>query len=162
MRIRSRLTRERQPGVTALHGGGVHADDPARVAAVQRLVAGGVDFFATPASAARLIVAAKNIVAVWFLGGYLLLLAAIWELLLRTHLARVLSCRRDRPARPHAPAVHGDAAAVAAVCRGTEKGGTLSTALWRAVLRQHDCRDHPDVPSVRLRQRVDDGGGGPG
>ena len=36
-------------------------------------------FFATPASAARLIVASKNIVAVWFLGGYLLLLAAIWS-----------------------------------------------------------------------------------
>ena len=36
-------------------------------------------FFATPASAARLIVAAKNIVTVWFLGGYLLLLAAIWS-----------------------------------------------------------------------------------
>jgi hypothetical protein len=36
-------------------------------------------FFATPASAARLIVAAKNFVAVWFLGGYLLLLAAIWS-----------------------------------------------------------------------------------
>jgi hypothetical protein len=36
-------------------------------------------FFATPASAARLIVAAKNIVAVWFLGGYLLLLATIWS-----------------------------------------------------------------------------------
>jgi hypothetical protein len=36
-------------------------------------------FFATPASAARLIVAAKNIVTVWFLGSYLLLLAAIWS-----------------------------------------------------------------------------------
>jgi hypothetical protein len=36
-------------------------------------------FFATPASPARLIVAAKNFVAVWFLGGYLLLLAAIWS-----------------------------------------------------------------------------------
>jgi hypothetical protein len=36
-------------------------------------------FFATPASAARLILAAKNFVAVWFLGGYLLLLAAIWS-----------------------------------------------------------------------------------
>ena len=36
-------------------------------------------FFATPASTARLIVAAKNIVTVWFLGGYLLLLAAIWS-----------------------------------------------------------------------------------
>ena len=36
-------------------------------------------FFATPASAARLIVAAKNIVSVWFLGGYLLLLAVIWS-----------------------------------------------------------------------------------
>jgi hypothetical protein len=36
-------------------------------------------FFATPASAARLIIAAKNYVAVWFLGGYLLLLAAIWS-----------------------------------------------------------------------------------
>jgi hypothetical protein len=36
-------------------------------------------FFATPASAARLIVAAKNFVAMWFLGGYLLLLATIWS-----------------------------------------------------------------------------------
>jgi ABC-2 type transport system permease protein len=36
-------------------------------------------FFATPASPARLIIAAKNFVAVWFLGGYLLLLAAIWS-----------------------------------------------------------------------------------
>ena len=36
-------------------------------------------FFSTPASTARLIVAAKNIVTVWFLGGYLLLLAAIWS-----------------------------------------------------------------------------------
>jgi ABC-2 type transport system permease protein len=36
-------------------------------------------FFATPASAARLIIAAKNLVAVWFLGGYLLLLAGIWS-----------------------------------------------------------------------------------
>ena len=36
-------------------------------------------FFATPASAARLIVAAKNFVAQWFLGGYLLLLAGIWS-----------------------------------------------------------------------------------
>ena len=36
-------------------------------------------FFATPASAARLIVAAKNFVAIFFLGGYLLLLAAIWS-----------------------------------------------------------------------------------
>jgi hypothetical protein len=36
-------------------------------------------FFATPASPARLIVAAKNFVAIWFLGGYLLLLAAIWS-----------------------------------------------------------------------------------
>jgi hypothetical protein len=36
-------------------------------------------FFATPASAARLIVAAKNFVAIWFLGGYLLLLAGIWS-----------------------------------------------------------------------------------
>ncbi len=36
-------------------------------------------FFATPASAARLIVAAKNIVTMWFLGSYLLLLAAIWS-----------------------------------------------------------------------------------
>jgi hypothetical protein len=36
-------------------------------------------FFATPASAAGLIVAAKNFVAVWFLGGYLLLLAGIWS-----------------------------------------------------------------------------------
>jgi hypothetical protein len=36
-------------------------------------------FFATPASPARLILAAKNFVAMWFLGGYLLLLAAIWS-----------------------------------------------------------------------------------
>lgn len=36
-------------------------------------------FFATPASAPRLIIAAKNFVATWFLGGYLLLLAAIWS-----------------------------------------------------------------------------------
>ena len=36
-------------------------------------------FFATPSSAARLILAAKNFVAVWFLGSYLLLLAAIWS-----------------------------------------------------------------------------------
>jgi hypothetical protein len=36
-------------------------------------------FFATPASAARLIISAKNFVAVWFLGGYLLLLAGIWS-----------------------------------------------------------------------------------
>lgn len=36
-------------------------------------------FFATPASTARLIVAAKNIVTVWFLGSYLLLLAMIWS-----------------------------------------------------------------------------------
>ena len=36
-------------------------------------------FFATPASFARLIIAAKNFVALWFLGGYLLLLAAIWS-----------------------------------------------------------------------------------
>ena len=36
-------------------------------------------FFATPASPARLIVAAKNFVAIWFLGGYLLLLAVIWS-----------------------------------------------------------------------------------
>ena len=36
-------------------------------------------FFATPASAAKLIVAAKNFVAQWFLGGYLLLLAGIWS-----------------------------------------------------------------------------------
>jgi hypothetical protein len=36
-------------------------------------------FFATPASAAKLILAAKNFVAQWFLGGYLLLLAAIWS-----------------------------------------------------------------------------------
>jgi hypothetical protein len=36
-------------------------------------------FFATPASAARLIVAAKNFVSIFFLGGYLLLLAAIWS-----------------------------------------------------------------------------------
>ncbi len=36
-------------------------------------------FFAAPASAARLIIAAKNFVAMWFLGGYLLLLAGIWS-----------------------------------------------------------------------------------
>jgi hypothetical protein len=36
-------------------------------------------FFATPASAARLVLAAKNFAAVVFLGGYLLLLAAIWS-----------------------------------------------------------------------------------
>jgi hypothetical protein len=36
-------------------------------------------FFATPADPARLIVAAKNFVAVWFLGGYLLLLAIVWS-----------------------------------------------------------------------------------
>jgi hypothetical protein len=36
-------------------------------------------FFATPASASRLIVAAKNFVAQWFLGGYLFLLAVIWS-----------------------------------------------------------------------------------
>lgn len=36
-------------------------------------------FFATPADPARLIVAAKNFVAVWFLGGYLLLLAIMWS-----------------------------------------------------------------------------------
>ena len=36
-------------------------------------------FFATPASAAKLIVAAKNFVAQWFLGSYLLLLAVIWS-----------------------------------------------------------------------------------
>ena len=47
-------------------------------------------FFATPSSAARLILAAKNFVAVWFLGGYLLLLAAIWSFYLRPYLARVL------------------------------------------------------------------------
>lgn len=36
-------------------------------------------FFATPADPARLIVAAKNFVATFFLGGYLLLLAALWS-----------------------------------------------------------------------------------
>lgn len=36
-------------------------------------------FFATPADPAKLIVAAKNFVAVWFLGGYLLLLAVLWS-----------------------------------------------------------------------------------
>ncbi|PYR76667.1 MAG: hypothetical protein DMF86_11660 [Acidobacteria bacterium] len=36
-------------------------------------------FFATPASAARLVVAAKNFATVFFLGGYLLVLAAIWS-----------------------------------------------------------------------------------
>lgn len=36
-------------------------------------------FFASPASAARLIVSAKNLVAVWFLGGYLLFLALVWS-----------------------------------------------------------------------------------
>jgi hypothetical protein len=35
-------------------------------------------FFAAPASAARLVVAAKNYVAVFFLGAYLLFLALIW------------------------------------------------------------------------------------
>jgi hypothetical protein len=35
-------------------------------------------FFATPASHARIVVAAKNFVAVYFLGGYVVLLAAIW------------------------------------------------------------------------------------
>ena len=36
-------------------------------------------FFATPADPAKLIVAAKNFVAVWFLGGYLVLLAILWS-----------------------------------------------------------------------------------
>ena len=36
-------------------------------------------FFATPASAARLVVAAKNFAAMWFLGGYLVVLAGIWS-----------------------------------------------------------------------------------
>lgn len=36
-------------------------------------------FFATPADPARLIIGAKNFVAVVFLGGYLLLLAVIWS-----------------------------------------------------------------------------------
>jgi len=36
-------------------------------------------FFATPSSATRLILAAKNFVAVWFLGSYVLLLAGIWS-----------------------------------------------------------------------------------
>jgi hypothetical protein len=35
-------------------------------------------FFATPASAARVIVAAKNFVALYFLGAYVLVLTAIW------------------------------------------------------------------------------------
>jgi hypothetical protein len=36
-------------------------------------------FFATPASASRLVIAAKNYAAVYFLGGYLALLAAVWS-----------------------------------------------------------------------------------
>ena len=36
-------------------------------------------FFATPASHARIVVAAKNFVAVYFLGGYLVVLAAFWS-----------------------------------------------------------------------------------
>ncbi len=36
-------------------------------------------FFALPANPARLIVAAKNIVSVWFLGGYLVMLAGFWS-----------------------------------------------------------------------------------
>jgi hypothetical protein len=35
-------------------------------------------FFASPADPARLLIAAKNFVAVFFLGGYLLLMAAVW------------------------------------------------------------------------------------
>ena len=35
-------------------------------------------FFATPADPARLLIAAKNFVAVFFLGGYLLLMTAVW------------------------------------------------------------------------------------
>lgn len=35
-------------------------------------------FFATPVSHARVVVAAKNFVAVYFLGGYLVVLAAVW------------------------------------------------------------------------------------
>jgi hypothetical protein len=35
-------------------------------------------FFTTPADPARLIAAAKNFVAVWFLGGYLALLGLVW------------------------------------------------------------------------------------
>ena len=35
-------------------------------------------FFASPADPARLLIAAKNFVAIFFLGGYLLLMAAVW------------------------------------------------------------------------------------
>jgi len=35
-------------------------------------------FFASPSDPARLLVAAKNFVAIFFLGGYLLLMAAVW------------------------------------------------------------------------------------
>jgi len=36
-------------------------------------------FFATPASHARIVVAAKNFVSIYFLGGYLVALAALWS-----------------------------------------------------------------------------------
>jgi ABC-2 type transport system permease protein len=36
-------------------------------------------FFATPADPAKIIIAAKNFVAIFFLGGYMLLLAALWS-----------------------------------------------------------------------------------
>ena len=36
-------------------------------------------FFATPVSHARIVVAAKNFVTVYFLGGYLVVLAAVWS-----------------------------------------------------------------------------------
>jgi hypothetical protein len=36
-------------------------------------------FFATPASPARIVVAAKNFVSVYFLGSYLIVLAAVWS-----------------------------------------------------------------------------------
>lgn len=36
-------------------------------------------FFASPASPSRIVVATKNFVAVYFLGGYLVLLAAVWS-----------------------------------------------------------------------------------
>src|SRR4026209_772534 len=35
-------------------------------------------FFSTPASHARIVVAAKNFVALYFLGGYVVVLAAFW------------------------------------------------------------------------------------
>jgi hypothetical protein len=36
-------------------------------------------YFASPADPARLVVAAKNFVAIWFIGGYLVFLAAVWS-----------------------------------------------------------------------------------